>query len=136
MERTEDIPLLVNHFLSQKMEAFNKCITEVDSESLALLNAYSWPGNVRELENVIERAVALANREIIKPEFLPEHIQNLSIETYRKNFSKLPTLEEQEIEYIKWILKKCEGNKTKAAQIMGIDRVSLWRKMKRYELDG
>ena len=135
VERTGDIPLLANHFLAQKIDELHKDIREIDPQAMELLVAYSWPGNVRELENVIERAVALANREIIKPEFLPEHIQNLSIETYRRHFSKLPTLEEQEIEYIRWILKKCEGNKTKAAQIMGIDRVSLWRKMKRYGLE-
>ncbi|MCF8107176.1 MAG: sigma-54 dependent transcriptional regulator [Desulfohalobiaceae bacterium] len=135
VERAGDIPLLANHFLARKIDELQKDIREIDPQAMELLGAYSWPGNVRELENVIERAVALANREIIKPEFLPEHIRNLSIETYRRHFSKLPTLEEQEIEYIRWILKKCEGNKTKAAQIMGIDRVSLWRKMKRYGLE-
>ncbi|MBU0768497.1 MAG: sigma-54-dependent Fis family transcriptional regulator, partial [Proteobacteria bacterium] len=62
-------------------------------------------------------------------------ISNLSIETYRRIDSDLPTLEEQEKNYIKWVLDKCEGNKTKAAKIMNIDRVSLWRKIKRYDME-
>ncbi len=136
VDRIEDIPLLVNQFLARKMRVMNKQIREIAPETMDLLMAYSWPGNVRELENVIERAVTLANHEIFKPEFLPEHIQTLSLETYRRTASKIPTLEEQEIEYIRWVLKKHDGNKTKAAQTMGIDRVSLWRKMKRYRLNG
>ncbi len=136
VDRIEDIPLLVNQFLARKMKVINKQIREIAPETMDLLMAYSWPGNVRELENVIERAVTLANQEVLKPEFLPEHIQTLSLETYRRSASKIPTLEEQEIEYIRWVLKKYDGNKTKAAQTMGIDRVSLWRKMKRYRLNG
>jgi len=132
VERQGDIPLLANHFLAQKMKDFDKNIKEIDPEAMELLNAYTWPGNVRELENVVERAVALTNRDVIKVDVLPEYIRSLSIETFRRHSSKVPTMEEQEIEYIQWILNKCNGNKTKAAQMMGIDRVSLWRKMKRY----
>ncbi len=132
VERQGDIPLLANHFLAQKMKDFDKYIKEIDPEAMELLNAYTWPGNVRELENVIERAVALTNRDVIKADVLPDYIQSLAIETFRRHSSKIPTMEEQEIEYIEWILKQCNGNKTKAAQLMGIDRVSLWRKMKRY----
>jgi transcriptional regulator with PAS, ATPase and Fis domain len=102
---------------------------------MGLLCQYSWPGNIRELENIIERAVALTNGSEITVDHLPEYISNLSIETYRRNDSEFPTLEDQEKNYIKWILDKCEGNKTKAAKIMGIDRVSLWRKVKRYEIE-
>jgi len=133
--RTDDIPLLVHHFLSQKSQAMKKDIHEVEREAMDLLCQYSWPGNVRELENVIERAVALENGPSIQVEDLPDYIRNLSIETYRKNPSTIPSLEEQEKNYIKWVLKKTEGNKTKAAKIMGIDRVSLWRKLKRYGLE-
>jgi transcriptional regulator with PAS, ATPase and Fis domain len=100
-----------------------------------LLCRYSWPGNVRELENVIERAVALQNGPVICEEDLPEFIRDLSIETYRQHSSEIPTIEEQEKRYIKWVLDKCKGNKTKAAKIMGIDRVSVWRKLKRYGME-
>jgi DNA-binding NtrC family response regulator len=134
-ERYGDIPLLVHHFLSKKSKAMNKDIQNVSQESMELLCQYSWPGNIRELENVIERAVALANGPEITAGHLPEYINNLSVEIYRRSDSVLPTLEDQEKNYIQWVLGKCEGNKTKAAKIMGIDRVSLWRKIKRYGME-
>jgi len=134
-DRDGDIPLLANHFLVQKSEAMKKDIRGIEREAMDLLCRFSWPGNVRELENVVERAIALENGPSILVADLPDYIRNLSIETYRHSTSSTPTLEEQEKNYIQWVLKKCEGNKTRAAKIMGIDRVSLWRKMKRYELE-
>ncbi len=134
-EREGDIPLLVHHFLKEKSQAAKKDIRGIDRKAMALLCQYSWPGNVRELENVIERAVAMRNGQVIRKDDLPEYINTLSIETYRQATSAIPTLEEQEKRYIKWVLEKCEGNKTRAAQIMGIDRVSLWRKLKRFKIE-
>jgi DNA-binding NtrC family response regulator len=134
-ERNGDIPLLAYHFLFQKSKGMNKEIQTIQKECMELLCQYGWPGNIRELENVIERAVALANGPEITVNELPEYISNLSVETYRRHDSEMPTLEEQEKKYIKWVLDKCEGNKTKAAKIMGIDRVSLWRKIKRFGLE-
>ncbi len=134
-ERAGDIPLLTHHFLAQKNQAMKKDIQDIDSDALDLLSQYSWPGNVRELENVIERAVALENGPSIRAHDLPESIRNLSIETYRHTPSDVPTLEEQEMHYIEWVLEKSGGNKTRAAKIMGIDRVSLWRKLKRYGIE-
>jgi transcriptional regulator with PAS, ATPase and Fis domain len=113
----------------------NKDVQNINKEAMELLSRYSWPGNIRELENVIERAVALSNGPEITVNELPEYIGNLLIETYRRENSEIPTLEDQEKNYIKWVLDKSEGNKTKAAKIMGIDRVSLWRKMKRYDME-
>jgi transcriptional regulator of acetoin/glycerol metabolism len=112
-----------------------KTLQGIDGESMNLLCQYSWPGNVRELENVIERAVALAGGSEICIDDLPEYIRNLTVETYRRISSAIPTLEEQEISYLKWVLEKCDWNKTKAAKIMDIDRVSLWRKMKRLGIE-
>lgn len=134
-ERDGDIPLLAHYFLDQKTRAMGKDIREIDRETMDLLCQYSWPGNVRELENIIERSVALENGPAIKADDLPEYIRNLSVETYRHSFSGIPTLEDQEKHYIRWVLEKSQGNKTKAAKIMGIDRVSLWRKIKRYKLE-
>jgi transcriptional regulator with PAS, ATPase and Fis domain len=134
-ERHGDTPLLAHHFLAQKSKAMNKDVQNISKEAMELLSRYSWPGNIRELENVIERAVALANGPEITVNELPEYIGNLLIETYRRENSEIPTLEDQEKNYIKWVLDKSEGNKTKAAKIMGIDRVSLWRKMKRYDME-
>ena len=133
--RDGDIPLLAYHFLTQKCKAMKKDVESITRESMELLCQYTWPGNIRELENVIERAVALASVPEIQVGDLPEYIRNLSVETYRRHDSEFPTLEEQEKNYIKWVLDKCNGNKTKAAKIMGIDRVSLWRKIKRFEID-
>jgi DNA-binding NtrC family response regulator len=134
-DRDGDIPLLVHHFLDQKGRAMKKEVHDIDRECLDLLCQYSWPGNVRELENVIERAVALENGSCIRPDDLPEYIRNLSVEIYRQRPSEIPSLEEHEKNYILWVLEKCEGNKTKAAKIMGIDRVSLWRKVKRFGIE-
>lgn len=134
-DRNGDIPLLIHHFLAKKSQAMRKEIHNIDRDCMDLLCQYSWPGNVRELENIIERAVALENGPCIRAHDLPEYIRNLSVETYRRRSSEVPTLEEQEQNYIKWVLDKCEGNKTRAAKIMGIDRVSLWRKMKRFGIE-
>jgi transcriptional regulator of acetoin/glycerol metabolism len=77
----------------------------------------------------------LENGSCIRPDDLPEYIRNLSVEIYRQRPSEIPSLEEHEKNYILWVLEKCEGNKTKAAKIMGIDRVSLWRKVKRFGIE-
>ncbi|MBW2109253.1 MAG: sigma-54-dependent Fis family transcriptional regulator [Deltaproteobacteria bacterium] len=134
-ERAKDIPLLARHFLVEKARAMGKEVHEIDREAMDLLCKYGWPGNVRELENVIERAVAMQNGTAIRAMDLPDYIRNLSIETYRHSDSGIPTLETQERHYINWVLEKCHGNKTEAAKLMGIDRVSLWRKLKRYGME-
>ena len=131
-DRNGDIPLLAYHFLQLKSKSMKKDIQTIDREPMDVLCQYSWPGNVRELENVIERAVALSSGPSIRIDDLPEYLCNLSVEIYRHKSSDIPTLVEQEKSYIKWVLEKCKGNKTRAAKIMGIDRVSLWRKIKRF----
>jgi DNA-binding NtrC family response regulator len=130
-ERKTDIPLLAHFFLAKKNREMQKQIQEIERNAMDLLIKYSWPGNIRELENIIERAVALENGKSIHISDLPDDITNLSIEAYRFSSTKIPTLIEQENQYIQWILKKCNGNKTQAAKMMDIDRVSLWRKLKR-----
>lgn len=131
-DRDGDIALLANYFLSAKRQAMNKSVHTIHEDALNLLRSHSWPGNVRELENVIEHGLAMATGDTIMVKDLPDHLSNLSIETYRNPSRTIPTLTEQEQRYIAWVLEKCGGNKTKAAELMGIDRVSLWRKLKRY----
>jgi DNA-binding NtrC family response regulator len=133
-ERKTDIPLLAHFFLAKKSREMKKQIREIERNAMDLLIKYSWPGNIRELENIIERAVALENGTSIQISDLPDDITNLSIEAYRFSATKIPTLIEQEKQYIQWILEKCDGNKTQAAKMMDIDRVSLWRKLKRFGL--
>ncbi len=131
-ERKEDIPLLVNHFIRQKSKEMEKNVKNITKQAMDVLLKYSWPGNVRELENVIERAVALAQGDVIDVDLLPDYVQMYEVHTFRRDDSDIPTLEEIERDYILWVLKKCGGNKSQAAKIMGIDRVSLWRKLKKW----
>ena len=134
-ERKDDIPLLSYYFLNKHCVMQKKEIAEIGQEVIALLMNYDFPGNVRELENIIERGVALAHGERIETAHLPEDLKELSIKTFRKREGKYPSLEDQEMSYIKWVLQEVGGNKTIAAQILGIDRVSLWRKLKKYGLE-
>ncbi len=134
-ERKDDIPLLSYYFLNKHALIQKKAVSDIAQEVLALLMNYDFPGNVRELENIIERGVALTNGPMIEIAHLPEDLKELSIRTFRKREGKYPSLEDQEMSYIKWVLQEVGGNKTIAAQILGIDRVSLWRKLKKYGLE-
>jgi len=134
-ERKDDIPLLSYFFLKKYAVIMQKEVTEVSPEVTGLLMNYDFPGNVRELENIIERGVALATGDRIELAHLPEDLRELSIKTFRRKEGKIPSLEEQEMAYIQWVLNEVGGNKTLAAQTLGIDRVSLWRKLKKYGLE-
>ena len=134
-ERRDDIPLLSYYFLKKYTTLMKKDITEISQDVISILMNYDFPGNVRELENIIERGVALSNGNTIEVAHLPQDLKELSIRTFRKKEGYIPSLEEQEEAYIKWVLKEVGGNKTLAAQVLGIDRVSLWRKLKRYGLE-
>ncbi|MBI5409074.1 MAG: sigma-54-dependent Fis family transcriptional regulator [Nitrospirae bacterium] len=134
-ERRDDIHLLSYYFLKKFSALMKKDVTEISPEVLSVLLNYDFPGNVRELENIIERGVALAHGSTIEITQLPEDLRELSIKTFRKKEGKIPSLEDQELSYIQWVLKEVGGNKTLAAQTLGIDRVSLWRKLKKYGLE-
>ncbi|HEX9860849.1 MAG TPA: sigma-54 dependent transcriptional regulator [Nitrospirota bacterium] len=128
-ERKDDVPLLSYYFLKKYATLMQKEVVEISQEVMDTLTGYDFPGNVRELENVIERGVALTTGNSIEMSHLPDDIKNLSIRTFRRKGGNIPTLEEQETAYIEWVLQETGGNKTAAAQILGIDRVSLWRKL-------
>ena len=132
-ERREDIPLLAQHFLARSAPLMDKEIRDISEEAMALLKAYFWPGNVRELENVIERGAALCHGDRIEAAHLPDELRQLGVRAFRRKDGQVPTLEEQERDYILWVLDEANGNQTLAAQMLGIDRVSLWRKLKRYK---
>ena len=133
--RKEDVPLLAHHFLLKHAAPMGKDVAELAPAALDLLRAYDFPGNVRELENIIERGVALTTGHSIEAAHLPDDLRDLSIRTFRKKEGRVPTLEEQEQEYINWVLQEAGGNQTVAAKMLGIDRVSLWRKLKRYAVE-
>jgi DNA-binding NtrC family response regulator len=134
-ERREDIPLLAYHFLNKCAVLMKKDVTEISSPVLDLLKVYDYPGNVRELENIIERGVALCTGHEIELNHLPDGLRELSRRSFRKKEGQLPSLEDQEKDYIQWVLKETQGNQTVAAQILGIDRVSLWRKLKKFNVE-
>ena len=134
-ERGDDVPLLAHHFLARFAEAQGKSIKGFSDEAMEVLMNYEYPGNIRELENIVERAVVLCNEEEILAKHLPQELGQYSLKVYRQSSQQLPTLEENEVEYVSWVLKQVDGNKTRAAEILGIDRVSLWRKLKRWGFD-
>ncbi|AGF79150.1 CheY-like receiver, AAA-type ATPase and DNA-binding domain-containing response regulator [Desulfocapsa sulfexigens DSM 10523] len=136
-DRKDDIPLLVNYFLA-KYSLPNTETKNFSKEAMKRLLDHDYPGNARELENIIERSLAICDDSEIQPHHLPADIYghksfHLShVDTEKPHIS----LEENERDYILSILKGVDGNKTKAAKIIGIDRVSLWRKLKKYEKNG
>jgi|UniRef100_A0A7C4ESZ2 two-component system response regulator HydG len=133
--RKGDIPLLAQHFLDKHAKLMGRTAPSLSKEVLEVLSDYDFPGNVRELENIIERGIALSTNNVIGLDQLPDDIREFKITTFRKKEGKLPTLEELEVDYIKRVLEETGGNKTLAASTLGIDRVSLWRKIRRYGLE-
>jgi DNA-binding NtrC family response regulator len=133
-ERRDDIPLLCQYFLKKFSDAQGKKIEQISDEVMNILTCYEFPGNIRELENIMERAVTLVNGPVIKVSHLPQDIQQLTFHVQCRRPQEFLTLEENEKEYIAWVLEQVSDNKTKAAEILGIDRVSLWRKLRRYNM--
>jgi two-component system response regulator HydG len=129
-QRVGDIPLLASHFLLKYSNRMKKQVTQISEDVLAVLMEYTFPGNVRELENLIERGTAMAQGDKIELAHLPQHLQKAETLHFRKIENHFPTLEEREREYIHRVLEKVNGNQTAAAQILGINRASLWRKLK------
>ncbi|WP_207260500.1 sigma-54 dependent transcriptional regulator [Desulfovibrio sp. Huiquan2017] len=127
-EHREDIPILIGHFLEKHRQP-GQTINAIDQDTLDILMSYPFPGNVRELENIVQRALALGQGTTFTPELLPVEIAQTETK------APLPTLEDMEKAYIRKVLASSAGNKTQAARILGIDRVSLWRKIKRYHLE-
>jgi two-component system response regulator AtoC len=130
VQRKDDIPLLIGHFLQKYSHKFSKKIRGIDSAAQEILFSYSYPGNVRELENIIERAVALAEHEYVTLDDLPMDLREYSVIPY----GKWPTLEEQERDYLEKVLVSTDYNLGQCARILDLPRTTLWRKMKRYGL--
>jgi two-component system response regulator HydG len=131
--RQEDILPLADHFLERVAARSGKTVKGWKEGAKKMLLAYHWPGNVRELENVVERAVALTESDLLCPEDLPQTMQE------RKSQDRLAsavaqgfTLDQLEREYIERILEVEGGNKTRAAQRLGLDRKTLYRKLEEY----
>ncbi len=134
-DRKEDIPLLAHHFLRKFSAKQGRQVQGISDEMMSVLLNYPFPGNVRELENIIERAVALSKGPVLEVRDLPDELRLFQFRVVRPRAGGLPTLEEAERDYIKWVLEHTGWNRTRAAEILGIDRVSLWRKIKQYGLE-
>jgi DNA-binding NtrC family response regulator len=133
-ERGNDILLLALNFIQQLSKRFNKSVVGLSQPAAAALLAYHWPGNVRELRNVIERAVALALHDQLTPEDFPAQIcQPAETTPQPVNFieaGNILPLEQMERRYIQQVLDQLDGNRTLAARLLGVDRKTLYRKLK------
>lgn len=132
-ERIFDIPLLIEHFLSKYQR--DGVMLEISAEALAILTAYTWNGNIRELENTIEQAAALSRGVILTPADLPERIRADTSNSALLSKAKTGkmSLAELEREYIIETLEECGGNKSRTAEILKLDRKTLYRKLDEYE---
>jgi DNA-binding NtrC family response regulator len=133
--RSEDIPLLVKHFVEKFADSAKRNVEGIQDEALAALRSYDWPGNIRELEHTIERAVLLGKGALIGVEDLPDHLvaRGESAIVLAQALAKQFTLRDLEREYIGKVLETAHGNKTEAARILGVDRTTLYRKLEEYK---
>ena len=134
-ERRDDIPLLAFYFLHKHAARMGRPVDDMNPEVISTLLDYDYPGNIRELENIIERAVTLAQEDKLTMADLPATLVEKAVHVVRESAGRLPTLEEREIDYIRYVLDRSGQNRTQAAKVLGIDRVSLWRKLKRYGME-
>jgi len=134
-DRKEDVPLLVDFFLRRLSEAEGRERT-IQEEALEALKEYDWPGNVRELENALERAAVVARGGAIGVEHLPGRVREAPpARVVSDGPAENPTMELVERAYIAWVLQAEDGNKTRAAEVLGIDPSTLYRKLNRYGIE-
>jgi DNA-binding NtrC family response regulator len=133
-ERREDIPVLVDYFIKSISEENKKDIKGIDDDAMTMLIGYDWPGNVRELKNVIERAVVLAKGEYITVAELPEKIKGAKVKGITGNLKD--ALSEYERSLIINAYEQYKRDKEATAKALGIDLVTLYRKLKKYGIEG
>ncbi|MGM0588288.1 MAG: sigma-54-dependent transcriptional regulator [Bacteroidota bacterium] len=128
-ERSSDIPLLAQHFLDR----LNNRVKHIDEQTMKVLVSYPWQGNIRELKNIIERAAILADDDTITADLLPQEFRTDGSEKTEVTRSS-DTLKEVERRHIQRVLEAVDGNKTKAAEVLGIGTSTLYRKIDEYQL--
>jgi two-component system, NtrC family, response regulator AtoC len=133
-DRRQDIPLLAQHLLARFTRATGKPLRGFAKETVALLTSHPWPGNVRQLEHAIESAVALSASDIIVPDDLPPDVRGAPDEPLAPHRPRM-TLEEMKHWYVQRIVEEADGNKARAAEILGIDRRTLYRILERQPTD-
>jgi two-component system response regulator HydG len=135
-ERPDDIPLLAEAFLRRIAEHRGEMPKRLTPDALAVVSEYRWPGNVRELENALEHAIVLSPGQTVEASALPERVRSPKAEPLVSDRPIAnPTLEAIERAYIMWVLHAESGNKSRAAEVLGIDPSTLYRKLARYETD-
>jgi DNA-binding NtrC family response regulator len=148
-DRMEDLPDLVSHFLARYAERNKKTVSHVSEDAMTLLRNYAWPGNIRELEHAIERAVAMTSTTELYPEDFPSEISRgpnggtsgAAAGSAGPDVAaggqpgSVGSLEEMEKAHIVKVLQDVNFNKSKASEILGIDRATLYRKAQRYGID-
>ncbi|HUX08192.1 MAG TPA: sigma-54 dependent transcriptional regulator [Acidobacteriota bacterium] len=135
-ERAKDIEPLSRHFLAKHGVAMRRQVEAIDPEAIEILQSYSYPGNIRELDNIIQRAIILCEGDTILPQYLPIHLTEdqpaISKTAAQPANGRLGSIEDMEVEHIRQVLRRSNGNIQQAAKTLGIARSSLWRKMKKY----
>jgi DNA-binding NtrC family response regulator len=131
-ERRDDIPPLCRYFLDKFAKEFKKAVGYVSEEVISLFMSYDFPGNVRELEHIVERAVILADGKTIKRRHLPGRFGKADDPSADATKEIMP-LAEMERRYILKVLQTAQGNKSKTAELLGISRSALWRKLKQFK---
>ncbi|BCO32622.1 sigma-54-dependent Fis family transcriptional regulator [Thiohalobacter sp. COW1] len=135
-ERRDDIPLLVNHLVNHISARLGKRVRGVSTRVLGAFMRYEWPGNVRELENMLERMIILAEGEVIDVDLLPPEITEPREQVGKAlDYMAPQSLEDIEAYFIKKTLRETGGDRGLTAEILGIDKSTLWRKIKRYHLN-
>ncbi len=135
-ERQEDIPLLAEGFLKRIAEERGQAPKRLSADGLEAVMKYDWPGNVRELENALEHAIVLTTGSEVKASALPERVKTRKSERLvAPRTPTNPTLETVEQAYIMWVLQAEGGNKSRAAEVLGIDPSTLYRKLARYDAE-
>jgi two-component system response regulator AtoC len=134
-ERKDDIPPLCQYFFDKYRRELGKAVDSVAPEVVETLVAYDFPGNVQELEHIIERAVISADGKIVGQEHLPLRFKGRPESVNSLEIPKFLTIAELEKRYILEVLEACNGNKSKTAEILGISRAALWRKLKQFKAE-
>jgi PAS domain S-box-containing protein len=132
--RREDIPLLIEHFVEKFNYKMGKNLSGVSHEVMSLLMRYDFPGNVRELENVVEHAFVMCKGDMIEPRHLPPELIDWAGESFREEKEVNSPIQTAEAEVIRKTLARNRGNRMRTARELGIDRTTLWRKIKRYNI--
>jgi len=128
----EDLPVLIKYFINQLNKEHGTHVTTLSKTAFAILEAYPFPGNIRELKQVIERGIIMTDSDTIDEVHFPERVRNNRQKTDGNETRSFLTIQEMEKKHILDILENTGGNKSKTAEILGISRAALWRKLKLY----